>query len=108
MQLLATDRLQQRQAAFTCRPNDCDSRATHIQRCPINPPGYIRSARQIREVSKKCSKRELAGVQHYYPMSDREVDASTGYELVNAIGDLFAEVTPAMNCCMQVPLTTEG
>ena len=65
-------------------------------------------ARQIRDAAKKCPKREWAGFQLYYPMPEREVRASTGYELVKAICGVFAEVTPAMNCCMQVPLTTEG
>ncbi len=43
--------------------------------------------------------------QLYYPMSEKEVRASTGYELVKAITDVFAEVTPSMNRCMQVALS---
>ena len=65
----------------------------------------FKSARQIRDAAKKCSKREWAGFQLYYPMPEKEVRASTGYELVKAITDVFAEVTPAMNCCMQVALS---
>ena len=69
----------------------------------------FKSARQIRDAAKKYPKKtEWAGFQLYYPMPKREVRASTGYELVKAICGVFAEVTPAMNCCMQVPLTTEG
>jgi hypothetical protein len=64
----------------------------------------FKSARQIHEAAKKYSKRAWAGFQLYYPMPEREVRASTGYELVKAICDVFAEVTPAMNCCMQVAL----
>jgi hypothetical protein len=64
------------------------------------------SASQIREAAKKYPKRAWAGFQLYYPMPEREVRASTGYELVKAICDVFAEVTPVMNCCMQVALGT--
>src|ERR1700679_3030092 len=66
----------------------------------------FKSARQIHDAAKKCAKREWTGFQLYYPMPEKEVRASTGYELVKAITDVFAEVTPAMNCCMQVPLTS--
>jgi len=65
----------------------------------------FKSARQISEAAKKCPKREWAGFQLYYPMPEKEVHASTGYELVKAICGVFTEVTPAMNACMQVPLT---
>jgi hypothetical protein len=66
----------------------------------------FKSARQIRDAAKKSSKREWAGFQLYYPIPEKEVRASTGYELVKAITDVFAEVMPSMNCCMQVPLTS--
>jgi hypothetical protein len=62
------------------------------------------SARQIRDAANKSPKREWAGFQLYYPTPEKEVRASTGYELVKAICDVFAEVTPAMNLCMTVPL----
>ena len=65
----------------------------------------FKSARQIRDAAKKCPKREWAGLQLYYPMPEREVRGCTGYELVKAICDVFGEVTPAMNCCMTIPLT---
>jgi hypothetical protein len=64
----------------------------------------FKSARQISDAAKKSPKREWAGFQLYYPMPEKEVRASTGYELVKAICDVFAEVTPAMNSCMTVPL----
>jgi len=67
------------------------------------------SARQIRDAAKKNPKRnEWAGFQLYYPMPEREVRASTGYELVKAICGVFEEVVPAMNCCMTVPLVAES
>jgi len=65
----------------------------------------FKSARQIRDAAKKYSKREWAVFQLYYPMPEREVRASTGYELVKAICSIFSEVTLAMNACMQIPLT---
>ena len=68
----------------------------------------FKSARQIRDAAKDYSKREWAGFQLYYPMSQDEVRACTGIELVEAIIGVFAEVTPAMNCCMQVALTEEN
>src|SRR5207302_9305079 len=58
------------------------------------------SARQIRGAAKKYSKREWAGFQLYYPMPEREVHGCSGYDLVQAICGIFAEVIPAMNACM--------
>ncbi|HVM62738.1 MAG TPA: hypothetical protein VMV72_17885 [Verrucomicrobiae bacterium] len=65
------------------------------------------SARQLRDAAKKYTKRdEWCGFQLYYPMPEREVRASSGYEVVKAVCGVFDEVTPAMNCCMQVPLVS--
>jgi hypothetical protein len=66
------------------------------------------SSRQIRAVLKNYPHREWVGFQLYYPMPEREVHACTGYELVKAIGGVFNEVIPAMNCCMTVPLVAES
>jgi hypothetical protein len=63
----------------------------------------FKSAQQIRDVAKKYSPREWAGFQLYYPMSQREVQACTGIELVKAIEGVFSEVMPAMNACMTLP-----
>jgi hypothetical protein len=38
-------------------------------------------------------------------MSEDEVLASTGVDLVESMLAVFSEVTPAMNLCMQVQLT---
>ena len=62
------------------------------------------SARQVRAAARKATPGNWAGFQLYYPMPAAEVRACTGYELVQAICGAFAEVTPAMNACMQVPL----
>ena len=67
----------------------------------------FKSARQIRDAGKDYSKREWAGFQLYYPMPEKEVRACTGFELVKAICGVFAEVTAAMNCCMQVKLVAD-
>ena len=62
----------------------------------------FKSARQIRDAAKNYSKREWVGFQLYYPMPEKEVRASSGYELIKAICGVFEEVLPAMNCCMDV------
>ena len=40
----------------------------------------------------------------YFPMTDSEVKACTGMQLVEAIQGIFNEVVPSMNACMQVHL----
>lgn len=47
---------------------------------------------------------EWAGLQIYYPMTEPEVNATTGLDLVDAMIAVFREVTPIMNLCMQVQL----
>ena len=64
----------------------------------------FQTARQIRDTAKKYPARKWVGFQLYYPMPEREVHACSGYELVKAICGVFGEVTPAMNCCMQIRL----
>ena len=64
----------------------------------------FRSARQLREAAHPYPKNEWVGFQLYYPMTAREVRDCSGLELVKAICGVFAEVIPAMNSCMSVPL----
>lgn len=45
-----------------------------------------------------------AGFQVYYPMSEKEVRAATGADLIEAMMAVFNEVVPAMNVCMQIRL----
>jgi hypothetical protein len=45
-----------------------------------------------------------AGLQLYYPMSEEEVQASTGLDLVGAMLAIFREVTPVMNLCLLVKI----
>lgn len=47
---------------------------------------------------------EWAGFQIYYPMTEPEVNATTGLDLVDAMMAVFREVTPIMNLCMQVQI----
>jgi len=66
--------------------------------------GNWESSRQIRQAAKKAPRDQWAGFQLFYPMSADEVRACTGHELVQAIFGVFAEVTQAMNQCMQIRL----
>lgn len=66
------------------------------------------SARAVRTAAAKCPPREWAGVSVYYPMPEAEVRACTGYELVKAVEGVFAQLVPAMNHCLQVPLRAAG
>jgi hypothetical protein len=43
------------------------------------------------------------GFQLFWPMSEQEVQATSGPDLVDAIMAVFAEVTPVMNLCMYAP-----
>jgi hypothetical protein len=66
----------------------------------------FRSARQIRETARKAPPGAWAGFALFYPMPEAEVRASSGYDFVQGIMGAFAEVIPAMNLCMQVPLSS--
>jgi len=54
--------------------------------------------------ARRQPRNRWVGFQLYYPMPERELRASPGYELVGAVVAGFQEVVPAMNLCMQVPL----
>lgn len=62
------------------------------------------SMTKLRRVLEAASARDWAGFQIYYPMSEREVQCATGVDLVESILAVFAEVTRAMNLCMQIQL----
>jgi hypothetical protein len=68
----------------------------------------FRSSRQIRDTARTAPPRDWAGFSLFYPMQQSEVRASSGYDLVQGILGAFAEVVPAMNLCMQVPLMRGG
>jgi hypothetical protein len=60
----------------------------------------------LRRALQRAAAGHWAGFQIYYPMRRREVQGSSGLELVEAMLAIFDEVTPAMNSCMQVPLSS--
>jgi hypothetical protein len=64
----------------------------------------FRSAAQLRSAAARIKGDRWGGFQLYYPMSEREVRACSGYELVKATLAVFGEVIPAMNLVMQVAL----
>jgi hypothetical protein len=66
----------------------------------------FRSARQLRDAARKAPPDQWAGFDLVYHMPEPELRACSGYELVQAIMGAFAEVVPAMNLCMQVPLAS--
>jgi hypothetical protein len=63
-------------------------------------------AAQVAKALRACPRDDWAGFQLYYSMPEREVSGCTGHELVQAVRGIFTQVVPAMNLCMQVPLTT--
>jgi hypothetical protein len=66
------------------------------------------SATQIREAARKAPRDAWAGLDLFYPMTEQEVMAGSGYDLVQGIMGAFAEVVPLMNLCMHVPLAPRG
>jgi hypothetical protein len=67
--------------------------------------GSWKSALQVRNAAVKCPARDWAGFNLYYPMPEAEVRATPGPDLVKAIEGVFAQLVPAMDLCMEVPLT---
>lgn len=65
---------------------------------------YVKGVAELRSATKRCATDCWAGFQLYYPMPERELRSCSGYELVQAIFDVFEEVIPVMNACMDVPL----
>jgi hypothetical protein len=63
------------------------------------------SLQKLRRLLAAAPAAHWAGFQLYYPMSEDEVRASTGLDLVESMLAVFREVTPAMNLCMQIQLT---
>jgi len=65
----------------------------------------FKGAGQIRTAARGAPPADWAGFSLFYPMPEKEIRSSSGYELVRGIQGAFTEVTPAMNLCMQVPLS---
>ena len=62
------------------------------------------SADKLRKVLVSAAGDRWTGLQVYYPMRKREVQHSTGLDLIESMLAVFGEVTPAMNLCMQIQL----
>jgi len=62
------------------------------------------SLRKLRGLLAAAPAAHWAGFQLYYPMSEAEVQASSGLDLVESMLAVFREVTPAMNLCMKIQL----
>lgn len=60
----------------------------------------------LRRAAGAAPKNHWAGLQLYYPMTREEVRRSHGVDLVESMLAVFQEVTPAMNLCMQVRLSS--
>ena len=59
---------------------------------------------KIRRLLAAAPGNHWAGFQVYYPMTQAEVRASTGLDLIESMLAVFAEVAPLMNLCMQTAL----
>ncbi|MCS6951798.1 MAG: hypothetical protein RMK57_01855 [Bryobacterales bacterium] len=65
-------------------------------------------AAALRRALERAPARQWAGFQLYYPMTEDDVRASDGADLVEAILAVFDEVTPAMNMVAEIPLRARG
>jgi hypothetical protein len=83
---------------FRIHAGDWDRRDFHFSKS--NPPG----AAQIRKAMSAAAPDHWAGIQIYYPMNQREVESSTGLDLIESMLAIFAELTPIMNLSMQIQL----
>jgi len=62
---------------------------------------------KLRQLLTAAPAAHWAGFQLYYPMTEIEVQASTGLDLVESMLAVFREVTAVMNLCMKVHLREE-
>jgi hypothetical protein len=60
-----------------------------------------------RRRAQRFSASEWGGFQLFWPMAEKEVQATPGPEIVEAILAVFDEVTPVMNLCMYSPCLKE-
>jgi len=65
-------------------------------------------ALQLKRLLRAAPPGSWAGFQLDYPMSEEEVRATNGLDLLEAMLAVFKEVTPAMNLCMQIQLDPEA
>jgi hypothetical protein len=63
---------------------------------------------KMKKILQSAPGESWSGFQVYYPMPEKEVRSSTGIDLIESMMAIFGEVTPAMNCCMQMELKSSG
>lgn len=61
-------------------------------------------ARRLRAVLERAPAGQWAGFQLFYPMTEDEVRATSGADLVDAMLAVFDEVLPILNICSDLPL----
>jgi hypothetical protein len=66
--------------------------------------GSYTTAARLATAARGIAPERFGGFQLYYPIPQRELRKCAGYELIKAVLAVFAELVPAMNLCMQVPL----
>jgi hypothetical protein len=62
------------------------------------------SMAKLKKILEDAPAASWAGFQVYYPMPEKEVQGSSGVDLVESMMAIFGEVTPPMNLCMQIQL----
>jgi hypothetical protein len=75
-----------------------------VQFTRTNLPG----ASRLRKLLVDAPADRWAGFQLYYPMNEREVCATPGIDLFEAILAVFRQVVPVMNQCMQITLELDA
>jgi hypothetical protein len=70
--------------------------------------GKFPGVEELKKVLTAAPPDKWAGFQVYYPMPEKDIRASTGADLVDAMMAIFGETTPAMNLCMQTQLKNAG
>jgi hypothetical protein len=83
---------------FRLHAGGWDTDPCNYSRRTLPPVAAIRRALAMAPPS------DWAGFQLYYPMTENEVKAATGIDLLESMLAIFDEVTPMMNLCMQVKL----
>jgi hypothetical protein len=61
-------------------------------------------ARKLRAVLERAPANFWAGFQLYYPMTEADVNASSGPDLVDSMLAVFDEVVPVLNICSDVQI----
>jgi hypothetical protein len=70
--------------------------------------GDFPGVNKLRRALEAAPEDGWAGFQVFFPMSESEVRASTGLDLVESMLAVFDEVVPVMNLCMQIRLEPRG